>query len=93
MRTTVTLDDDLVSLLESEAKVRHSSFKETLNHTLRFGLIAKSAAAEAARSAPKVVMQPFTGGLLPGYDPDRMNQLCDELEVEAFLKTDGKITP
>jgi len=93
MRTTVTLDDDLVALLESEAKLRHCSFKETLNHTLRFGLVAKSAAAEAARSAPKIMVQPFAGGLLPGHDPDRMNQLCDELEAEAFLKKDGKIHP
>jgi len=93
MRTTVTLDDDLIALLQNEAKAQHSSFKEVLNYTLRFGLTAKRAAAEASRNAPKVAVRPFSGGLLPGYDPDRMNQLCDELEVEEFINKDRKLNP
>jgi len=82
MRTTITLDDDIAQALERESEAKRVSFKEIVNSTLRRGLVAGSMAA-AAR--PKVVSRPFGGGLLPGFDPDRMNQLNDELEVEAFL--------
>lgn len=81
MRTTLTLDDDIAQVLERESEARKVSFKEIVNSTLRRGLVAGSMSASAC---PKVVSRPFGGGLLPGVDPDRMNQLSDELEIEAF---------
>lgn len=77
----MTLDDDLAEVLERESEAKRVSFKEMVNSTLRRGLVAGSIAASAR---PKVVSRPFGGGLLPGIDPDRMNQLNDELEIEAF---------
>lgn len=84
MRTTLTIEDDLFRLLEREAATNNVTFKEVVNSTLRRGLAAKQLAQSAPR--PRVVVKPFTGGLLPGIDPNRMNQLNDELEVEAFLE-------
>lgn len=83
MRTTLTVEDDLFQLLEREAAENNLSFKEVVNSTLRRGLAAKQLAQSAPK--PRVVVKPFTGGLLPGIDPNRMNQLNDELEVEGFL--------
>ncbi len=81
MRTTLTLDDDIAQVLERESESKRVSFKEIVNSTLRRGLVAGSMSASAL---PKVESRPFGGGLLPGLDPDRMNQLNDELEIEAF---------
>ena len=82
MRTTLTIDDEIAQLLEHESKRIGVSFKEVINTTLRRGIIAAKAPPPVT---PKAVVRPFQGGLLPGIDPDRMNQLNDELESEAFL--------
>lgn len=88
MRTTITLDDDLFQVLEREANTRRISFKEMVNSTLRRGLALEHSSATTPKT--KVVAKPFGGGLLPGIDPDRMNQLYDELEVESFLTKASK---
>ena len=77
----MTLDDDIAQVLERESKEKRVSFKEIVNSTLRRGLVVGNL---SATERPKVEIRPFGGGLLPGFDPDRMNQLNDELEVEAF---------
>jgi len=77
----MTIDDDVAQALERESEAKSVSFKEIVNSTLRRGLVAGS---KSAIARPKVASRPFGGGLLPGFDPDRMNQLTDELEVEAF---------
>ena len=86
----MTLDDDIAQVLERESEEKRVSFKEIVNSTLRRGLVAGSMSATAS---PKVVSRPFGGGLLPGVDPDRMNQLNDELEVEAFREKAPRETP
>jgi hypothetical protein len=90
MRTTLTLDDDLAEVLERESEARGVSFKVMVNTTLRRGLVAGSMNASAH---PRVVSRPFGGGLLPGMDPDRMNQLNDELEIEGFRKKQSPERP
>lgn len=84
MRTTLTVEDDVFRLLEREAAENGLTFKEVVNATLRRGLAARQ--LDQAAPKPRVVVKPFTGGLLPGIDPNRMNQLNDELEVEVFLE-------
>jgi hypothetical protein len=39
---------------------------------------------------PPFKITAFAMGLRPGIDPDKMNQLLDELEVEEFLKKHQK---
>lgn len=80
MRTTMTIDDEIAQILYQESKEKGLSFKEIVNATLRRGIIA----GRTSTRTRTVVVRPFEGGLLPGIDPDRMNQMVDELETSAF---------
>ncbi len=80
MRTTLTIDDDVAAMLKLEGKRKGLSFKELVNSALRRGL----AAEELHRPVQKVVTRPHAYGFKPGIDLDKLNQLADELEVEAF---------
>jgi hypothetical protein len=83
MRTTLTIDDDLAGLLQKRAGQQGQSFKEVVNAALRKGL----AESLTAQKKHKVVVRPHNfGALRPGLDPNRMNQLVDELEVEDYLR-------
>ena len=86
MRTTLTLDDDIAAILELERKRKGLSFKEVVNAALRRGL------GEESPPGPRseVRTRPVHMGLLPGIDPYKLNQLSDELEVEAFLSKRGE---
>jgi hypothetical protein len=82
MRTTLTIDDELATSIERLRKRQGVGLRQVINDLLRKGLLA-----EAERPEPKVYVAPtFNMGLKPGIDPLRMNQLLDELEVEAFLR-------
>lgn len=82
MRTTVTLDPDVAEKLKNLAHRRRASFKETLNDVLRKGLTAQAGTREAPE---RYVVQPHAGGFRPGIDPDKLNQLVDELEIGDFV--------
>ncbi|MDX2079443.1 MAG: hypothetical protein SFU53_01530 [Terrimicrobiaceae bacterium] len=82
MRTTLTLDDDLAGILKKRSREFGRPFKEVVNSALRKGLQEELPFIQKA--PPKVRSRAL--GLLPGYDPDRMNQLVDELEAEEFLR-------
>ena len=83
MRTTLTIEDDLAAILKKKASEQGHSFKEVVNGLLRAG-IAASGDHPAPRKPVIVATRPL--GLRPGYDPDKLNQLVDELEVEEHLK-------
>jgi hypothetical protein len=83
MRTTLTIDDDLAGILQKKASQEGNSFKAIVNNLLRAG-IAASGDSSAPRKPLKVVPRPL--GLKTGYDPDKLNQLVDELEAEDFLR-------
>ncbi len=83
MRTTLTIDDDLAGILQKKAGQQGCSFKAVVNSLLRAGLAA-SGEQSPQRRMVKVVGKPL--GLKAGLDPDKLNQLVDELEVEAFLR-------
>ena len=80
MRTTLTLDDDLAGLLRQRAEQLGIPFKEVVNRSLRAGL---GADARAIKARP-VKTIPHSFGFRPGIDLDRLNQLVDDLEAEAF---------
>ena len=83
MRTTLTIDDDLAGILQNKARQQGHSFKEVVNDLLRVG-IASSGGSALDRKPIKVVTKPL--GLKPGYNPDKLNQLMDELEADEFLR-------
>ncbi len=87
MRTTLTIDDDLAAILQSKAAQRGVAFKQVVNTLLRAGLGATEG------SLPKRKPVKVTGralGMRPGYDPDKMNQLVDELEAEEHLRSKNR---
>lgn len=86
MRTTLTLDDDLAAMLEQRGQDLGIPFDEVVNRTLRSGL----GATAKPRSGPQVKTIPHSFGFNPGIDLDRLNQLADELEADAFAAAPAK---
>lgn len=82
MRTTLTLDDDVADSIERLRERENLSFRAAVDRLLRAGLQV---------SQSKSTSRPYCGktyhmGLQPGIDPNRFNQLVDELEVEEFIQ-------
>lgn len=82
MRTTLTLDDDLARRLKDYARRQGLSFKETVNTILRRGFTAPE---PGGRRKKRFRVDVFDSPFRPGVDPLRLNQLADELEVEASI--------
>lgn len=80
MRTTLTLDDDVVLLLREEMERARCPFKQVVNQAIRLGL--RGAAAPEDR--PRFRTRPHAFRFKPGIDQDKINQLVDDLEAETF---------
>ncbi len=88
MRTTLTLEDDLASLLKTRARQLGISFKEMVNRVVRTGLGTEM---EPPRGdVPKTI--PHSFGFRPGIDLDKLNQLVDELEADAAAESFARQT-
>jgi hypothetical protein len=81
MRTTLTLDPDVVRLLKEEEHRQRKSFKEVVNDAIRRGLAPR--AERPARRRYRV--RPHRSRLRPGIDGAALNRLADELEDEAVI--------
>lgn len=78
MRTTLTLEPDVAELIRRETQDGRVSLKKIVNQRLRMGFGLKT----APKPNPfKVHAHP--SGLMPGLDPQRLNQIADDLEAEA----------
>jgi len=82
VRTTLTLEPDVADRLRKEVRRTGKSFKTAVNEALRLGL---GLAGKPPR-VPRFVVEPHAFGFRPGIDPDRMNQLADELEAEEAAR-------
>lgn len=78
MRTTITLDPDTEVLLRREMARTHVNFKRAVNDAIRRGL---SGGRSAARDVVNVL--PFESDYLLGVDRLRLQQLADDLELDA----------
>lgn len=76
MRTTLTIDDDIASLVEKEMRQSGDSFKGTVNRLLRAGL---NVAREPEPIKPFAVT-PFPMGLKPGLNYDCIAELLEQVE-------------
>lgn len=79
MRTTLTLDDDIVNELKAESRRTGKPLKVVVNETLRRGL---SAGTSPSRDLPRFRVRPKACGFRAGVDVTKLNQLLDELEIE-----------
>jgi len=80
MRTTLTLDEDVVAKLKAEMKRTDKSFKQTVNDILRLGLNASRA---ASTKQSFVVEARDLGETKPGVCLDNVGELLDRLEPPA----------
>lgn len=80
MRTTVTLDDDVVTAVRATMKQRGVSFKEALNSMLRRAAAASTAPARPYRLRPREL------GVRPGVDLTHANRLSADLEDEELAR-------
>jgi hypothetical protein len=79
MRTTLTVDDDLASLLASLARETGKPFRTVVNDAIRRGL------AELTPAPPPFDYVPHSSPLKPGIDPRNFNELAGQLEEFEFL--------
>jgi hypothetical protein len=82
MRTTLTLDPDVVKLLEDEVHRCRKPYKQVVNDAIRRGLSPRT----AQRAAKRYRLTPHEARLLPGFDRVAFNRLADELEDAAVLR-------
>ncbi len=76
IRTTVTLDDDVLERVKRESRTRGVSFKETLNDLLRTALL-KVDNKPKGRTLP---MNPTRMGQKPGLNYDSVEALIEYAE-------------
>ena len=86
VRTTITLDPDVARQLEREMRRTGKGLKAVVNDALRRGF----GRAHAPSDLAPFVVKPWSMGLRPGIDPDRLNQLVDELEALETIKKDSR---
>lgn len=80
VRTTVTVDDDLMAALQQLARERGTSFKDVLNATVRAGLHPPGEATPAYRMPTRRM------GLRPEVDLDKALRLASDLEDEEIVR-------
>lgn len=84
MRTTLTIDDDLVGQIEELRRAKGLSFKGAVNHLLRTGIQLQS---QPPKPTP-FRTQPKRLGLRSGIDPTKLNQLLDDLDADEFISAE-----
>jgi hypothetical protein len=84
MRVTLTIDDHLAGILRWKSRKLDTAFKAPVNSTLRKGLLDFEIPIRKVRAAPHGL------GSRPGWDPDRMHPLVDELEAQDYLRKAAK---
>ena len=82
MRTTVTLESDVARLLREAMHRSRKNFKQVLNAAIRAGLTL----GQKKGSAKPFEVRARPMRLRTGLDPAHLNQLADELEVQAFIE-------
>jgi hypothetical protein len=84
MHTTVTIDDDLAARIEELSRREGLSFKAALNRLLRAGVQYQGQPPKPRRYRTPA----HRLGLRAGMDATRLNQLADEVEVDAFASAE-----
>jgi len=79
-RTTITLDADVKANLKEAMKKSGKSFKETVNETLRAGLLAQ----QRQQNRKPFKIRTFNMGLKPGYSYDKPWDLIEEIEGPGY---------
>ena len=81
MRTTLTIDDALLRQLRQKALDTGKPFKQVVNDTLRLGLNQAATPQRQPYRCPTFSI----GGLTPGVDLTKANQLAAALEDDLLI--------
>ena len=81
MRITVTLDPDVANNLQRRLRESDLTLHQVVNRALRGGL-----SVDARKTIRPFKVRPHSCGLKTGVDPDKRNQLVDDLEVTTIAK-------
>ena len=82
MRTTLTIDDDLLRELKQKANDTGLSFKESVNKALRVGLKEM----DKPKSSRPYKCKTYSLGYPPRADLDRALDLAEQLESEEIAR-------
>jgi predicted transcriptional regulator len=85
MRTTLTLESDVAEKIRQAGRSGTRSQKQIINEALRRGLETEGEKTKLRPFRVKTFESPFRAGI----DTAKLNQMVDELEVEAQLE--GKL--
>jgi hypothetical protein len=78
MRTTLSIDDDVLDQARVLAERRHQSFRSVVNEAMRTGLALAETPAPHQRYRTKA--RPM--GLRPGHNLDNVQELLAQIEGE-----------
>ncbi len=80
MRTTITLDDDVLGRARTLASVSHETFRRVINEALRAGLdvVAKPTVQKPYRTRPHKM------GLREGVSLDRIQDVLSQFDGEEY---------
>ncbi|HUU12242.1 MAG TPA: DUF2191 domain-containing protein [Terriglobia bacterium] len=76
MRTTLTLDDDVLGKLKAEARKSGRPFKQLVNEFLRLGLSLR----RQVSAVEPFVVKARSLGTRPGLDYDNIGELLEQIE-------------
>lgn len=79
MRTTLTLDDDVVRLIDDAVHREHRPMKQVVNDALRRALTIPASRREPYH------LTPHESAVRPGFDPAGFNRLVDEMDDESIV--------
>lgn len=85
MRTTLTLEPEIMWKLKDIAHQERKSFKQVVNETLEKGFAAREKPSHDSR----FTVAARHCGFKPGVDIGKLNQLIDDLEVDRFNDSSG----
>lgn len=82
MRTTLTIEEDVARQIRRRMVEKKLPLKQVVNEALRAGL----AKTRKKDGVPPFRVEPYPMQFQPGVNPDKLNQLLDDLEVDDFLR-------
>ena len=86
-KTTVEFDEDVADFLNEECRRQNKPIGQIVNEVVRRQM-PPAGASEKDHKPYRV--QPFEGGFAPGVDPTKINQLYDQLEIDAFIEKENR---
>ena len=79
IRTTVTLEEDVMERVKRESRARGTSFRQTLNDLIRIGLLQTG----STQLRSNFEVKPSNMGYRPGLNYDDVESLIEYAEGDA----------